>query len=825
MDIYFQPLSFLTEAPDPNRLYIGQYDPSLVALSIAIAVFAAYMSLLVVQLSEQAAPGRSRRMLLILGGVGFGVGIWSMHFIGMLGFSLPCNISYGPWTTALSMVPGVLAGIYALRFITSGHSRKRDLLLGGTLFGGGIGLMHFTGMAAMRMDAYLRYDPGLFALSILVAVLLSISAFWLRTGVLGQLRLPGQISLLLSALVLGLAVSGMHYTAMTAAYFEIGDLSQTVSNGFDPVTLSLVIGLAVFIMIGMMLITVHRESQARFESAGRISELLDEIKGREVLLTGLVESTPDALFTVDKSGRIQVANRRASELFGYTKEEFIGRDISMLLPERLRSGHATHLTSFFEAPKARQMGSQTSSLFAEDKQGREFPIEVALSPYETADGLMCIAILRDITERKLVERELVNAKLAAEQSSRVKSEFLATMSHELRTPMNGIIGMNTMLLQSSLSKEQQEFAHTIQHSADALLVLLNDILDISKIEAGKLDIEQIDFDLYTLLDTFAQTLTLAADQKGLAFNLSVSAKVPQHLCGDPGRLRQILNNLAGNAIKFTEAGQVQIDVESLQTDNDSILLKFIVSDSGIGIPESKFDRLFQQFSQVDSSTTRTHGGTGLGLAICKRLSDMMGGDIGVESEQGKGSRFWFTARFTLSQQVVVDTLDTAPQRPAEPHLEPDPEPQSGPTQGSAAVQTGPISEAGEQISPPQLLLVEDNLINQKVAVGLLKKLGCQVDVANNGQEGVEALEQKHYDLVFMDMQMPVMSGVEATRAIRAARDKAYCQIPIVAMTANAMEEDRQACMDAGMNDFLTKPLSVQRISEALNLWLELPPPP
>jgi CheY-like chemotaxis protein/HPt (histidine-containing phosphotransfer) domain-containing protein len=331
----------------------------------------------------------------------------------------------------------------------------------------------------------------------------------------------------------------------------------------------------------------------------------------------------------------------------------------------------------------------------------------------------------------------------------------------------------------------------VRASGESLLGIINDILDFSKIEAGKLDLETLDFDLQSLLDDFAATVAVQAHEKGIELLCAADPAVPTLLRGDPGRLRQILANLAGNAIKFTQKGEVAVRVSLEQERETQCLLRFSVRDTGIGIPEDKLGLLFAKFSQVDASTTRKYGGTGLGLAISKQLAELMGGEIGVESVEGQGSEFWFTAR--LGKQ----------------------------TQGAQAESRPPGNLRGEEMGvTARILLAEDNITNQQVALGILKKLGLRADAVANGAEAVKALESIPYDLVLMDVQMPVMDGIEATRQIRSPQSAVPNRgIPIIAMTAHAMQRDREHCLEAGMNGYVSKPVSPQALAEVLARWL------
>ena len=674
----------------------------------------------------------------------------------------------------------------------------------------------------------------------------------------------------------------------------------------------------------------------------------------------IVETALDAFIGMDANGFITDWNAQAEQMFGWSRQEAIGQRLSTtIIPVRSREAHERGLRRFLDTGEATVL-TRLIEMTACHRDGREFPVELAIATSLACGGDYTFsAFLRDISVRKQAEQELLTAKELAEASVRAKSAFMATMSHEIRTPMNGVIGMTGLLLDTDLTPEQREFAETVRSSGEHLLTVINDILDFSKMEAGKMTLEVIDFDLRTTVDEVVDLLAERATSKGVTLSCLFHADVSAALRGDPGRLRQILLNLLGNAIKFTAQGEVTLSVTRLQQTETEATVRFAVQDTGIGLSPEAQASLFQSFTQADSSTTRKFGGTGLGLAISKQLTELMGGAIGVESQPGAGSTFWFTVPLGLQPEAPASADALAPQdlhgrrlcivddsplnrRILELYAErwglrcllandgqqalavlrqaaaqgqacdvalidmllPDmtgldvaeairADPVLAPTQlvlltsqgqrgdakaaqaaGYAGYLTKPVQaphlyeclttvlkqsppapahegQSAGRIARPDLvtrhslaerhakatariLVAEDNIVNQKVAVRMLEKLGYRADLVANGLEALEALARIPYAAVLMDCQMPEMDGFAATAAIRtreatgegeatSGRSPAARHLPIIAMTANVLPEDRDRCLAAGMDDYLSKPMQSKLLAEMLARWISAPP--
>lgn len=1073
---------FLHEVPDTSLIYQSSYSFPLVLISVLIAIFGSYAMLNMVPRVEHAKNHLQKALWISAGAIVMGNAIWAMHFIGMLALHLPCGIYYDPVITMISMIPGMLASGVALRFISRHDTGLRHRLSASVLLGAGIGTMHYTGMAAMRIEGVIRYDPTLFFLSVIVAVVLAFVALQVRIALGSQ----GKWGSIASSVVMGCATSGMHYTAMAAAYFLIGDVTDVPPSAFSPQLLALLITVATLLLVLLSI---------AFASAYRNWDISRQLR----TLSVAVEQSPASIVITDNQGNILFANPHFTVATGYTQEEAIGQNPRILksgltpperftdlwktitsgnawkgelinkrkngeiyweeahiAPVKTASGQVTHFVAVkfevterkhFEAqlqeseerfrlasqysrslieasldplvtispegkitdvnqatidvtgvPRAELIGSDFCNYFTDPENAREgyqkvfsegfvtnYPLAISHKGGRVTDVLYnariyrnpsgeiegIFAAARDITERKANERfqefiregaeakykvseilqhveiplqkrfddaleiifnlqglrvekkggvflvdetagglslcmtrgnfsaqflhdeqfvpmgrclcgraalsgkivvsdncfedhrhenrwpdmkphghyivpimlgkeclgvlflystpypdqnpgrlevleqigslfalaiandhaqqASIKAKESAEALAKFKSEFLANMSHEIRTPMNAIIGLSHLALNKSIPDDIRDYLEKINSSSESLLGILNDILDFSKLEAGKFAIENAPFSLGKVQETLHNLFASRAEQKHLAFRQDVDPDVPTELMGDSLRIQQILSNLIGNAIKFTESGEVRLKIRCLESDMSQARLRFCVSDTGIGMSRESMDKLFQPFSQADTSITRRFGGTGLGLAISHGLLQQMGSKFEVESLIDEGTSFCFE----LILGIAAPGTDLEKNR------------RSGARKAGAL--GNELREQGKKLKGTRILVAEDNRVNQMVVKEFLKLSGIELDIANNGVEAMEYLKDKSYDAILMDVHMPEMGGVEATELIR--KQPQFANLPIIALTAGVTEDERANCLSCGMNDFVTKPIRPEELIDALLRWV------
>jgi PAS domain S-box-containing protein len=497
----------------------------------------------------------------------------------------------------------------------------------------------------------------------------------------------------------------------------------------------------------------------------------------------------------DAEGRIEWVNESFMRLTGFTSQEVIGAKAGVFLHGPRTDPETCRVIR--EGLKAREI--VCVEIINYTKRGREFWNSLRITPVfnEAGELIQFVGTQTDISERKRAEEQLVQAHREAEHASRAKSDFLATMSHELRTPLNGILGMQELLLMTQLSDRQRQYVEACNSSGKMLVQLINDILDLSKIEAGKLELDLRESDVAAIIYDVVEFLSNAAREKGLALSCQIAPEACVVGLCDDNRLRQTLVNLIGNAIKFTSFGNITVTVDRIAQRDHIARLRFNVSDTGVGIPTDRLDRLFKPFSQVDSSTTRQFGGTGLGLSICKHLVELMGGEIGVHSQVGIGTSFWFEIPIELSETEVKWTR-----------------------QGQLLGQET-ADRARVRLFEGHILVAEDNHINQLYIIELLKHFGCTTALVTNGYQALAAVQQQCFDMVLMDCQMPEMDGFTAAREIRRREiaGELSGRMPIIALTANVLKGDRERCLEAGMDEFLAKPLQAAQLKEMLVKFL------
>lgn len=882
------------------QLLTGSYDPWLVALSLCIAIGASYMALALADVAQQGYAKSMQRLHLLTGALSLGFGVWAMHFVGMLAFQLATPVHYHTGVTLLSAVPSLLASWVTLHMLSSHAVTWPRLLAGGMAVGLGIGTMHYAGMAAMQLEPLLRYDPVLFTVSILVAASLATLALWISFGLRLHLNAPESLLRLIAAIVMGLAIAGMHYTAMQAARF-VG----TPQPGYNPDHenhFALAIGIAlVTIVLSLLVMAVN--ALARYQALLRRSEAsASELKA-------MFDTAVDGIVKIAANGTILAANASAQRLLGYSERELVGSNVNILMPEPHRARHDGYLERYLTTGQARIIGSGRE-VIARHKNGREIPVRLAigesrlqnqhifvgflsdiseqkalarelqerehqyrtlianlpgaafrclwdehwtplfisdyvekLTGWSAADfmqGKVTLAglihpdhqspldqemaealaqrtsytvkyrmqhrngnwmwieeiatpifneqtgrvrwidgILMDITERHTLETQLRESKLQAESAAQAKSAFLANMSHEIRTPMNAIIGFTDLVLETPLNDAQVRNLTIVRSSARNLLSLLNNILDTAKLESGNTELENRNFSLQAICEQILATQSLAAGKKGLRLALAYHPLAHRFFKGDPLRVQQIVLNLVSNAVKFTDRGQVVLQV---RPGPGRLGVRIVVKDTGIGIPNDRLQRIFEPFSQADSSMTRRFGGTGLGTTIARQLTELMGGRINVVSRLDKGSIFCVHLPLEAGMAPECTT-----QEPTEFEL------------------------------PPMRLLVADDVEqNLELIAALLGARHHTIIAAADGLQAVEAFQREPFDAVLLDVQMPVMNGHDACRAMRRHEHSLRRKpTPIIALTASVTDEDRRQARDAGMDGFAIKPIDINEITSEL----------
>ncbi|MDO6545622.1 MHYT domain-containing protein [Pseudoalteromonas carrageenovora] len=892
---------FITDQ-DPSLIINGVYDPLLVTMSLLIAIFAAFFTIRLIDLAKETHFPSYQRLANITAAAVFSAGIWSMHFIGMLAFSLCTNIDYDPTITLLSFIPAFVACQYAVSMLVNSKGNLKVLSICSVLLGAGIGTMHYSGMAAMELAPLLRYDPLTFGLSIIVAIGLSFIALYSRFNL--ERVFPSLSSLqnnLVSAIILGFAVAGMHYMGMAATRFvATSPLLYDDANANAGLT---------FIAIAVATATIAITSVVGvINGMVRFRMLLEEKSANESRLNAILGTAIDGIVTIDHAGIILSFNESASKIFGWQENQVQGKNVKMLMDDNIAKHHDEYLSNAHNVDLGKVIGVNRD-VYAKHMNGQVFPIRLGIgevnqpghnplyvgfitdlteqralqksleekeqkyrSLMDNMPGVAfrcrfddnwtmlfispniseltgynpneftehCVefndlvlkadqkhiidevtqavekksqysieyrirhrngkilwlldkgsfsfdknnkpqwidGVLVDITERKEYEENLEQAKFKAEEAAHAKQSFMANMSHEIRTPMNSIIGFSDLLMDTPLDQEQQKHLVTVNNAARSLLRLLNEILDSAKLERGKLTIEPVHFSLKPVIDSIISTFWLEAKKKDLNLTLKIKDSVSSTYYGDPDRLRQVLTNLIGNAIKFTEKGSVTVTVGTTQNQH----LFFEVQDTGIGIAKDRVQAVFQPFEQADGTTTRRFGGTGLGTTISKQLVELMGGSINLVSELGRGTCFYFSLPLSVGDENKIDFFD--------------------------GLHT--------QLPALRVLVVDDIEQNTELLSILLSRDQHLVTKASNGLQAVEVFEQQDFDVILMDIHMPECDGIQATQKIRIIEKQRQLKYtPIIALTASVLHQDKLTAKKAGMNGFANKPVDINQLNQEI----------
>jgi len=803
-----QSITFINKAVAMSLAYESSQDLSLVFASYAIAVFASYATLRVVSLIGKSTDRSVSFSLLAVGSVAIGAGIWSIHLVAMLAYSLPVTINYELTTLLGSMLPAIFASSVTLHSLTKPKTGNLRLIIGGILIGCGISAMYYINMAAIsNTDISISYEPFLFSMSVVVAAMLAILALYINFQT-DKIEDHQSIGLSwIGPLILGLAFVEMHYVAIYATYFipsdagsvsaQIDQTSVLIDQGLPLARLVVVCSLLLSMLFVVaksnrleqkksqltLQISNHKKTEAALlrdkENLKLFSDAQVElVQKNEARLESIFNSLADGLVVINSEGLVEDFNPSAAQLFGYTNKEILGMNVSTLMPASDAFKHDRHIEKYLKTGQKKMIGSGREVL-CRHKDGSIFHAHLSVAEFTAGEKKLFTGVIHNISDRVAIEEKLKAAIRTADRASIAKTEFLANMSHEIRTPLNGVMGMLELLKGTSLDVRQDNYVATAYSAANSLLNVISSILDFSQMESGTLTIQNSVFDVRELIEDSASLVEADNAAKGLDFNYLVAPDVPRNLTGDAAHLQQIILNLVSNSVKFTDTGGINIRVSLAARDDSKARIIVEVQDTGIGIAENKLDDLFEPFTQEDSSSTRKYGGSGLGLAVTKQLLDLLQGEINVTSQEGQGTTFGFS----LWLEVV--------------ELEED------------AITTGFQNDL-------RVLIVDDNKTNLEI---LSYYLTCWNIISRSVEDGKTALAKLQqaaadgmpYHVVISDYLMPEMDGLELTQAIKADKRLASTEIVMLSSATDSAESIKQA----GIKYSFSKPVRYLKIYDCL----------